>query len=92
MAWLNKYEYICTQHAPNIFILMITPKPRIHGSLERYIIGKLGFQDDGTTICSFIKEALMEMKIRENKNILQDYLDHYDKMTDEERKEVQLKR
>jgi len=71
---------------------MLRPKPRIEGSLERYIIGKLGFHDDGKNICSFIREALMEMKSREKKEILETYLNHYDKMTDDERKEIQLKR
>jgi len=71
---------------------MIRPRPRIHGTLERYIIGKLDFQDDGTTVCAFIREALMEMKSREKPEILKTYLEHYDKMTDDERKETHSKR
>lgn len=71
---------------------MLRPKPRINGSLERYIIGKLHFHEKEMTICEFIKEALLEKKLREKKQTLEAYLNHYDRMTDEDRKEVQLKR
>jgi uncharacterized protein YutD len=71
---------------------MLRPRPRITGSLERYIIGKIGYQCDEITICEFIIEALKEKKTRENIGSLQDYLNHYDNMTNEERKEIQLKR
>ena len=92
MLGLNKYIYICDHNATTIFLYMLRPRPRINGSLERWMIGKLSFQDDGTTICSLIKEALTEMKSREKKEILEMYLSHYDKMTEDERKELQLKR